>query len=343
MIDRLQTVGLATLIALAACGKKVDAPPPTVAPTAAPTTEPTKTEPTKAEPTKAEPTKAEPTKAEPTKAEPTKTEPTKAEPTKAEPATDGVVPAAVLEQLTEQDGGSDATPDVDKAKACAGTKKGAEDGCYPTDWYGVFAFHADGRVAIVSSKNAGGCGDSSPRFAFYGAPPELAPTAIVELPDNPEDEDGARLAYWSWLAKAVADGFTTTASELRTGHADIEAGILTHTPLIRLGGALDKHWLWAHSKAGDKDATITLVAPDNKASWDLGRVAHVDMKCKEPRTDADEPCEDATLPSLEQAILAPGGKALVVTANMAAAMHCGPRFVSHHVLPLPDGVATKAP
>ncbi|MCC6623803.1 MAG: hypothetical protein IT385_21270 [Deltaproteobacteria bacterium] len=330
MIDRLMTVTLVTLLALGACGKKAEPPAPTTTPaTTAPKEEPPKVEPPKEEPPKEEPPKEEPPKEERPKEEPV--------------APEGVIPKALFDELTEQDGGTDFELSVDKALACANTKKGADDDCHPTDWYGVFAFHPDGRVAIVSTKNAGGCADGGERHGFYAKLPDLTPTDVVAMPWDMEDEDTQRVAFWRWLGKTAKDGFTIKGVDIRNAHTDVLAGIVGHTPLIRLGGALDKHWLYAHTKEGANESIITLVAPDNKTTWGLGRIAHVDMKCKKPAGDDDEPCANADMPGFDEAVPTPDGKALLVTASVTASMHCGPRYVSHILLPLPEALLPKAP
>jgi hypothetical protein len=207
------------------------------------------------------------------------------------------------------------------------------DGCGFIGLLGVVGFKGD-QVALVTTAEIGSCSDADRLEGRVASLTDLAAGAGKVLVDPDAAAEPTARQAWAWVAKIGRDGFAP-AADLITATAEQPSGIRAHTPTVMLAAPLEG---WFIDAVGAKGvASFRLVAPDNKASFELGRVPFVTAKCSKEDRD-DGMCADFSAPSVLQVVMAPDRGRLVLTTALGDGTHCGTDRVSHNTWPLPAGV-----
>jgi len=230
------------------------------------------------------------------------------------------------------------------AASCAKDPSGKH--CSMTEGPLVPGVSADGkRLLYWDVKATGGCGDETPEVTAGGlVEAKVTKTGVkrikkhtVAIPDPMEaPEDGSTDPEWSakeakaWTGLGKLSGFKPL-DDLVKEHEDKPAGIQSHSPAAKLGGAL-AGWKVALTVKG-KSYVVTLTDAKGK-SHNIGRIKAPMVRDIDEETGKWKKAKPAPFPSIEQvSVFTSGGKQRIMVLTSAHnGAHCAMGTMAKHLV-----------
>lgn len=193
---------------------------------------------------------------------------------------------------------------------------------------GVVGFHPDGRIARSEVKGVGGCGDTQyPEPTLRVAKNAVSGGTTTKLGTGKAPD----VKGWAAIAKLAKAGFVP-ATDLRQQVALVQSGITSYKAVAVLGAPL-AGWMVYGTHDGANTISVRLIGPDNKVEHVL-ESKQIKPTCK--AGDAD--CRERVNVGIEQVVVSPDNKSLMVTYTLGDGGHCGVSPMTIIRVPVPAGI-----